>query len=66
MENDWKKRLGVVYSTNSEFEFDSNQKQVEETPLPGEQKLYGIRSPASGRHETCPGGLRTAGSITVI
>jgi len=40
MENDWKKRLGVVYSTNSEFEFDSNQKQEEETPLPGEQKLY--------------------------
>ena len=40
MENDWKKRLGVVYSTNPEFEFNSDRKESEATLPPGEQKLY--------------------------
>ena len=40
MENDWKKRLGVVYSTNPEFQFDSEQKNKQETLAPNQQKLY--------------------------
>jgi len=40
MDNDWKKRLGVVYSTNQEFEYEGEGDGVQETLPPGEQKLY--------------------------
>ena len=40
MENDWKKRLGVVYSTNPEFQFEKDQDDAEETLPPQQQKLY--------------------------
>lgn len=40
MENDWKKRLGVVYSTNPEYAFESDGKEEQETPEPKKQKLY--------------------------
>ena len=40
MENDWKKRLGVVYSTNPEYGYESDGKEETETLAPGEQKLY--------------------------
>jgi translation initiation factor 1 len=40
MDNDWKKRLGVVYSTNPDFDYSSEEKKNEETPAPGEQLLY--------------------------
>lgn len=40
MENDWKKRLGVVYSTNPEFEYESEQQEGPETLPPDQQKLY--------------------------
>ena len=40
MENDWKKRLGVVYSTNPDFSFDQEQGEVTETPDPSKQNLY--------------------------
>ena len=40
MENDWKKRLGVVYSTNPEFDFRKDQDDAEETLPPQQQKLY--------------------------
>jgi translation initiation factor 1 len=40
MEKDWKKRLGVVYSTNPEFQFESEQDEVQETLSPHLQKLY--------------------------
>ncbi len=40
MENDWKKRLGVVYSTNQDFDFENQGKDEKET-LPGKQQnLY--------------------------
>lgn len=29
MDNDWKKRLGVVYSTNPDFAFDSGEEEVQ-------------------------------------
>ncbi len=40
MENDWKKRLGVVYSTDPEFKFESEGSELRETPPPRQQKLY--------------------------
>jgi translation initiation factor 1 len=40
MDNDWKKRLGVVYSTNTDYKYDSDQEEVQETLPPEEQKLY--------------------------
>lgn len=39
MGKDWKDRLGMVYSTNKNFEYENNE-QEEETLLPSEQKLY--------------------------
>ncbi len=36
--NDWKKRLGVVYSTNEDFDYDKGEENAE-TLLPEEQKL---------------------------
>ena len=39
-ENDWKKRLGVVYSTAEDFGYVTQDDAVEaETPEPGKQKL---------------------------
>ena len=38
--NDWKSRLGVMYSTNPEFKYETNEEQEEETLPKGEQKLY--------------------------
>ncbi len=38
-ENDWKKRLGVVYSTNADFQFETTGNAEAETLPPAEQKL---------------------------
>jgi len=38
--NDWKKRLGTVYSTNPDFDYENEQTEEHETLPPGEQKLY--------------------------
>lgn len=40
MENDWKKRLGVVYSTDPEFRFESEKQEERETLPPQQQHLY--------------------------
>ena len=40
MDNDWKKRLGVVYSTNPDFEFDKGDEEQGDTPAPSLQTLY--------------------------
>ena len=40
MENDWKKRLGMVYSTNPDYAYEQEQEEVLETLPPPEQKLY--------------------------
>ena len=40
MENDWKKRLGVVYSTDPGFKFESEGPEFHETLPPRQQKLY--------------------------
>lgn len=47
-DNDWKKRLGMVYSTNPDFVFEeSDAPQVQTLPA-GEQKLR-VRMERSGR-----------------
>ena len=39
-ENDWKKRLGVVYSTNADFQYEEEVSQEEvQTLEPSKQKL---------------------------
>ena len=38
-DNDWKKRLGVVYSTNPDFVFDLGTEAKAETLAPGKQRL---------------------------
>lgn len=38
-DNDWKKRLGVVYSTNPDFKYQEEDKPEEATLEPGRQKL---------------------------
>jgi translation initiation factor 1 len=39
MAKDWKERLGVVYSTSSDFEFDKGEREEDETLPPQQQKL---------------------------
>jgi len=39
-EQDWKSRLGVVYSTNKEYDYDYEELEPEETLAPEEQTLY--------------------------
>ncbi len=39
MSNDWKERLGMVYSTNPDFKFDTGKEPEPETLLPAKQKL---------------------------
>lgn len=38
-DNDWKKRLGVVYSTNPDFNFVEESQEEEATPDPSKQNL---------------------------
>lgn len=38
-DNDWKKRLGVVYSTNPDYKYEEERQEEEETPAPSSQKL---------------------------
>lgn len=39
MDNDWKKRLGVVYSTSENFNYEHEEKETNETLPPAQQKL---------------------------
>ena len=40
MDNDWKKRLGMVYSTDPDFQYDTGEEEAGETPPPQKQQLY--------------------------
>lgn len=37
--SDWKERLGVVYSTNPDFKYETSQPEQPETLAPGKQRL---------------------------
>ena len=37
--NDWKERLGVVYSTNPDFKYTTAQEEEATTLAPGQQRL---------------------------
>jgi len=53
--SDWKERMGVVYSTNPEFDYQTDGQEPEpETPAPEKQKLLvGIdRKQRSGKQVT--------------
>lgn len=39
MEKDWKDRLGIVYSTNSDFDYERDQEEQAETLPPKQQNL---------------------------
>lgn len=41
-ENDWKKRLGVVYSTNPDFQYEQEEEQEQQT-LPPKQQNLGVK-----------------------
>lgn len=38
-DNDWKKRLGMVYSTNPDFVFETGEKEEQTTLEPSKQRL---------------------------
>jgi translation initiation factor 1 len=47
-ENDWKKRLGVVYSTDPGYNYDKEEKEEEESLSPEKQDLK-VRLEKKGR-----------------
>ncbi len=40
MDKDWKKRLGMVYSTNPDFQYENTEEEKTETLAPRQQLLY--------------------------
>lgn len=48
MMNDWKDRLGVVYSTSADFDYQTNEAEEPETLAPAAQVLR-VRSEKKGR-----------------
>ena len=59
-ENDWKKRLGVVYSTNKDYEYEYQPQEEIQTLPPGKQRLLvGIdRRNRSGKTVTLISGFK--------
>ena len=59
-ENDWKKRLGVVYSTNKDYEYEYQPQGEGQTLPPGKQRLLvGIdRRNRSGKTVTLISGFK--------
>lgn len=40
MSKDWKERLGTVYSTNPDYNYEGGDNKTQETLLPEQQKLF--------------------------
>ena len=59
-DNDWKKRLGVVYSTNKDYEYEYQPQEEVQTLPPGKQRLLvGIdRRNRSGKTVTLISGFK--------
>lgn len=59
MDNDWKSRLGVVYSTNPDFQYQSETAEEPQTLEPAKQKLIvGIdRKARAGKQVTLVSGF---------
>lgn len=69
-ENDWKKRLGVVYSTNPDFEYEAEDSGPEvQTLEPSKQRLVVSidRSGRAGKQVTLVKGFTgTAGDLAAL
>jgi translation initiation factor 1 len=52
MENDWKKRLGVVFSTDPDFQYETEREKQQETVPAGQQKLYVMRDRKNRKGKT--------------
>lgn len=68
-DNDWKKRLGVVYSTNPDFRYDEDPVEEETTPEPSRQKLIVTidRSGRGGKQVTLVKGFKgSAGDLAAL
>ena len=67
--NDWKKREGVVYSTNSDFEFQ-HQQQAESETLPVQQqnlKIFLDKSMRAGKQVTIVSGfIGTSADLEIL
>lgn len=48
-DNDWKSRLGVVYSTNPEFKYDDTRRQGEAVTLPPDRQELRVWLDRKGR-----------------
>lgn len=48
VDNDWKKRLGVVYSTNPDFQYQQQEQEQVQTLPPEKQRLL-VRYETAGR-----------------
>ena len=59
-ENDWKKRLGVVYSTNPDFAYASREEEQEQQTLPPEKQRLRVSIDKCG-----VGGTAKDGEITI-
>lgn len=48
-DNDWKKRLGMVYSTNPDYQFTTDTPEEEAATLPPGQQPLRVRMERAGR-----------------
>ena len=58
-DNDWKKRLGVVFSTNPDFAYTEQQEEVQQTLEPSRQRIVVSidRRCRAGKQVTLVGGF---------